>query len=511
MATDLHNHIGWGIIGTPDGMECKSGGCIEKFDIRRMVDLDNRSIEVLAGTEILSLFREIRNGHPVYYYLLYRYAREIRTGRPGCYYGSVLVTVSNTLAGAKAWTLLCRLSNYLETFLDANKRFKGSLAQIPLPEPDEISSIRNDLQPAALYAPQESKSCFIPVSDKGEGAAAEFFDQAMQVLSSGTYNRIYGSASTEIILQAKSRHTLTYIHKHTIVQNQKIEIQQTEIKRLQVRNEEELSRSKALEEEFRKELKRAAHALDQFRHENAALLKEAEHKLEQARAENSRLRKKLTHIPSPVQKVKEKAVHRILPEQLPALSKSAGWIAFALVSLVLLYFSINGLPGFRHTPVNPPAAPPVSTDSSLSAGKPAVKFSRPVPSRPDPQLQKLAQMYCEEVHAAQNLYNADTIRYYLDHLRAAGMERDSSYRQLMSIFNNYGLTGFPLSAVKAFKYKVQKGDNSTSLVLKHVKRSYPDALTYARFDTSFMSINGLQPGSRLKMGTVFTLLLPVKK
>ncbi len=506
MAEDLGNYIGWGLIGTPDGIECKGGGCIQHVDLRTILDLDNRHIEIFPGTEILCLFREIRNGHVVYYYLLYRYAREIRSGRPGTFYGSVLVAVERFIDAEKAWSILYGLSNYLENFLDADKRFRGSILNIPLPEPEEIKDLSRFIRPGPAPGLKKTGACFHPLSGKEELAKSEFFQTASEILSSGIFNRVYGAESPQIIQRLRSRNTLPFIYKDTLWQNLKIEAQTLELQQLQLKYQEESERSKENADRHGKELKKTAHSLEQLRHEHAVVLKDAGHKLDLARQEISRLQKKMAHGAGRLPPTNQPSYpHHVRKTEKFVLRKRSVWIGAGIAGILLLsYAAWRQLPGSGHS---------LQTSYPRRDSTALIKLEplKIISYKPDLQLQKLAFMYCEEMKNTANQYQADTVSTLLTRLKEAGMENDSSYIKLNSLFHNYGLTGLTLSELAISWYTVKKGDYSPALVLKHLKTAHPGIQFPLWFDASFLAINELQADSRLRTGTKFTILLPAGK
>ena len=145
--------VGFGFVGTPKGLQTKNGGAVKGADIRRYLDLDSSLIRVLPASELL-VIRKVRLKKDLYFFvILYEFAKEIQTNRPGTFFGSYVVLKNHTAPPEAILMVLSELSGSLREYIGPkSKRFLAEMKQIPLRVPRRLKGITDN-----LTAVQDSK------------------------------------------------------------------------------------------------------------------------------------------------------------------------------------------------------------------------------------------------------------------------------------------------------------------------------------------------------------------
>lgn len=524
MAEDLSKILGWGIIGTPDGMQSRRGGCIADFEIGPVADLDNRHIEVYPGTEILCQFWEIRNNLPVNYYMLYRFAREINSARPGAFYGSVLVSVRYAIEPDKIYAILSELAGNVIPYLDQHQRFKAGLAEISLPEPAGIRQLSRALHsPDKLPVPGTS-ACLFPLPGTGIQAALGFFTSVPLLQTSRLYNRAYGTASAEIIQFVGHRKSLKIINQISLGYEVRIDQKDQEIAGLQNGIDQ-----------LRQQFTQLQHQQNSFVAETERQRQEYEKQIIQSEKRNAELERKLAaehervaaaererrvfagherkrgaehksrqgertvifnlHSLEPVQTLVDQ---RQPPKQFntqPNVYDSASRnykvyliaaAALLLVSLSIGYTEFPGLFGNGQTEISPIGSKPAKPVAVLPAyALKSADFtnstyaSRPPATQPA-ESQRVPAQLANPAAAVEAVAKTAP--------PAARVPAVVPLPQAMSALSQPSI------------YTVQKGDNSLQLILKHLSAKHPEIMNEPGFEADFKTANRINSNSHFKIG-----------
>lgn len=209
--TNLSTTVGWAVIGTPDGFQTKTFGCISKFDITAIVDINNLIIKPFPSSEIICLYREKRTGSVVSYYILYNHAKEVKTDRPGTFSGCVLVLVNHTVNSELIIQTLKELATSLAVYLSPDQRFLTSMTNMEIPQPSTIAAIINSPQPLPQELVIGNITGLLPLVNSNAETQAGFLTFASRPILSKSFNRIYASSNQDVIGYVKERSQIKLI------------------------------------------------------------------------------------------------------------------------------------------------------------------------------------------------------------------------------------------------------------------------------------------------------------
>ena len=128
--------IGYGIFGTPHGLQCTTAGLISDIDIRKYIDLDGEKID-LAGNDQLFRARKIKSGQDIFlFYCQYSFAREMVSNRPGTF-GGACVVVKNVQMSPEfiMGSLFELMINVKFNISRKSKRFLHKMDKVPFRTP----------------------------------------------------------------------------------------------------------------------------------------------------------------------------------------------------------------------------------------------------------------------------------------------------------------------------------------------------------------------------------------
>jgi len=553
MKDDLNNIIGWALIGTSHGMQTNCGGCISGFDIRTITDLDNRKIEVFPGSEILCLYRELRNNLLINYYILYQYAREMDLDRPGTFYGSVLVSVKYSVDGHKAYELLKELASKLSTYLDSNSRFTVNLASIPLYQPPSLASIDKYLRLEETSLIPGSNQAFIGLKNPSEALAADFFKQAIKPELTRKFNRIYGSYHKGVSEAVQKRRTLKVLDPLMIDLELKIEDLNTYSSQMKVELQEKGLEAKNNELNFLEKIATLEKRVKHYKVENERLNLALLHKLPQETAQyagvvestvggkklKNTIRRRPTiseyEAPDPeaefvldrlvdsgdgympeAKHPEDHWLHRAGLKTTSSFSFKRFWrknriyLIAGLASLFLLgFFLFNEDPDLFSDPTDDvTSAASVETDRFRSQSFKPVPIGFAAQSALEQHIRKEAIEFYRSAHEKGNLYSPGELSKRMVDYKQNGLKLDSTYKLLEELNRNYCLTGLPFSKLKTFTYKIQKGDKSLGAILTKLKKLHMDERTPPWFETSLKARNKQSVSKSFHIGDSLVYMLP---
>lgn len=564
------NTIGWAIIGTPDGMQTKNGGCISKFDIGGLVDMNNLVIKPFPNSEILCLFRENRGSSFINYYILYNYAKEIKTDRPGTFYGSVLVVVNNIIKGDIALQALREMSNHLATYLTPDQRFTTNISNIELPTPKNIDAILNSLQPISQIPTVGNLEGIVSLQNVSNETLAGFLNFATKPKIARGFSRIYATASKEVTSFVSERGKIISINPENV--ELKLEIEQLKsdnntlrAARKALQNEKEnnenslngkievLSRTV---ESLQSNIKGLNEQLLQYVDSNKliSIIRERESQIDLMNTTITNLKKKLNNTEENYrnEKIRREEVEKNRRQKqttktetyvqssqhsqdkqtsikVSSRPKRKGFDSFAeelmnnplsifkrtkfFLIFFLFLFGVFGI---------------YKLSTLLSFHNIEDEYSQntqeqtPVQITTPQALQKAkeediaaakaeAQSFFEDAKTKNNVYDPNKLAALLASLTTLGLTADSSFTNLNKISNNYGLTNFSYNDLERRTYQIQKGDSSIKAIESHIYSIDEEAKKMKGFLPTLRAFNQINSGYKFKTGNSLFYYVPKKE
>lgn len=533
--SNIANLVGWAMIGTPAGLQTKNGGCISNFDIGGLVDINNLVIKPLPNSEILCLLRENRNGSLIHYYILYRYAKEIKTDRPGAFYGSVLVIVNNILRGDIALNVLREIANYLSKYISPEQRFTTNINSLDLPIPVSIQTVINSLQPINPNQSVKPNEGLLELSSSSPEAQSNFFSFVSRPAFALLYSRVYGSADKDVISYIKERGKIKTIDTNKIESDLKI-AQLVESNELLKDTVTSIQSEKALlEKRYQTELAQKAAIIDSLEKENEFLkeapLKEQTNSDEitsQKDREISRLKDKVTELERKISSYKQ--VQRSTSNTLPNYHKSEHesdseqyrrygdsifgnyfkdskfltlvicLICLIIVLALVLWPEISSIFNHKESIIYENVEPQTFERGTSTATQ--SEFS----SQNINIVKEKANSYLLSIK--DNKYDSSQITTLLNKLNNLNLNKDSIYISLDRVYNNYCFTNKPLKDLEKHIYNVKRGDNSVKTIMRHIEQENYKASMIHSFEKSFRAANNINKETKFEVGEKLIYYIP---
>lgn len=563
------NTIGWAIIGTPDGMQTKNGGCISNFDIKGLVDINNRSIKLFPNSEMLCLFRENRGSGFINYYVLYNYAKEIKTDRPGTFYGSVLVVVNNIIKGDIALQALREMSNHLSNYLTPDQRFTTNISNIELPTPKNLDAILNSLQPISQIPTVGNLEGIVSLQNGNNETLSGFLNFAINPKLARGFSRIYGTANKEVTSYVRERGKIISINPENA--ELKLEIEQLKSDNENLRTAgQSLQREKEINENaltgkleslnrtiesLQATVKGLEERLLQYGDSNKldGIIKERERQIDRMNStittlnnrvknaeENLRTEKQLrqqaernkgqsvTKIVTVSHSSQHHSQHQQTSIQESGKKKRKGFdslaeelmndplsffkrIKFFLILFVVLFgaFGIYKLSTLFTSHDN--------EDQYSQNIQEEVPIQSTAPqATPQPKEEELAAVkaaansFFEDAKTNNNVYDPNKLTALLASLTTLGLKADSSFENLTKISNNFGLTNYAFNDLDKVEYQIQKGDSTIKAIENHIYAIDEKAKNMKGFLPTLRAFNQINTGYKFKAGNSLIYYVPKK-
>jgi len=543
MGTNYDN-VGWALIGTPGGIQSKNFGCIAGFDIAGLVDINSLVIRVLPGTEVFCYLKEMRNGATISYFLLYRYAKEIKTDRTGTFCGSLLVLVNQTVDGKLVLDTLLELLNSLENYLTPDGRFISPLAGIEIPEPTTIAAIINSSINIPGAATIGKSTGLIPLPSKNAESAISFYNFVSNATISRAFNRIYATASVETINYVKDRGQIKFIDPDSI----ELEL---EVFRLKSDNEQLRTLQDTLIREKREKESASAQSLEkltieigQLRNEidrlrsqskSAGELKKITRELEEKRELVVYLENRVVQLESLNNELKNSLsaiIYRTsssanqTSEQLwgPKFDKSEhggppqlrnrsdlylfgitfdkktvtilliGLItAIAVFFLLRLYYGPEGVSDLNNT-----------SDIKLQQTAPVH-----IPNKDKDYLRKAASDFFSQASSNGNIYDPGKLDELITKIRDAGLSSENMYNDLLALKQDYASLNLPFDQVESVRFSVQRDEQQLRDIVKDIYGTDQIAYHITNFLPKLLLYNpGINSETKFNIGDILIYYRP---
>lgn len=564
------NIIGWAIIGTPDGMQTKNGGCISKFDIGGLVDINNLVIKPFPNSEILCLLREIRGGSFINYYVLYNHAKEIKTDRPGTFYGSVLVVVNNTIKGEVALQALREMSNHLSTYLTPDQRFTTNIYNIELPTPKNLDAILNSLQPISQIPTVGILEGIVSLQNGNNETLSGFLNFAINPELAKGFSRIYASSNKEVLGFVKERGKIIPVDPKTVELQIKIEQLKSDNENLRTAGQS-LQREKEINENALngkidslnrtiESLQATAKGLEerllQYGDNNKlhSLIKEKDRNIEMLNSTISNLKNKLNNAEENLRNernrrqevernrgqqqqtktvtfVQSSQQHQHHPHQ--SSSRESGrqkqkefnsWAEefmnnplsiFKNKKFFIFIFSLIGILGIYKLSTLFTSNTDDEQYPQYTQGETPIQQVTPVtPTKSNEKeitaAKAAANSFFEEAKSNNNVYDPNQLAILLASLTSLGLTADSSFTNLTKISNNYGLTNYSFDDLSKMEYQIQKGDSTVKAIEHHIYAVDKAALKMKGFEQTLRAFNQIKTGYKFKQGNTLIYFVPKK-
>jgi hypothetical protein len=238
--------IGFSIIGTPNGFEMLNAGINENLQLREKVDLDNSVINIFPETDILMAHREIEGDTFRYYFVYYRFAREMgNTPRTGSYYGSVVVLQNSYVEPYYILRVLYDLAEIVRAnCLEDDNKFHRDIKNLTFNPPNSINNLANskiELPKIAEYA--RRKGFFFIGSNQEIGDYENFLLKFLNDFVLAEFQTLYASQHLKVSNYVKELKTIPILNLTKLNKDKEVEL--------------EIKRKKELEEKRKIELENA--------------------------------------------------------------------------------------------------------------------------------------------------------------------------------------------------------------------------------------------------------------
>jgi hypothetical protein len=565
------NTIGWAIIGTPDGMQTKNGGCISKFDIGGLVDMNNLVIKPFPNSEILCLFRENRGSSFINYYVLYNHAKEIKTDRPGTFYGSVLVVVNNIIKGDIALQALREMSNHLSTYLTPDQRFTTNISNIELPTPKNLDAIINSLQSISQIPTVGNLEGIVSLQNGNNETLSGFLNFAINPKLARGFSRIYATASKEVTSYVRERGKIILINPENA--ELKLEIEQLKSDNENLRTAgQSLKREKEINENalngkveslnskvesLQATVKGLEERLLQYGDGNKmnSIIKERERQIEflnttitnlknkvnnaeenyrneknkRQDAERNRGYQQTTKTENYVQSSKHSHHHQTSnKESSDNRPKQKGFDYFAeefmnnplsifkkIKFFLILFIVLLGAFGIYKLSTLFTSHDNEDQYSQYIQEEVPIQSTAPQ-ATPQPKEEELAaaktaaNSFFAEAKANNNVYDPNKLEVLLASLTTLGLKADSSFVNLTKISNNFGLTNYAFNDLDKVEYQIQKGDSTIKAIENHIYAIDEKAKNMKGFLPTLRAFNQINTGYKFKAGNNLIYYVPKK-
>lgn len=568
----LLNTIGWAIIGTPDGMQTKNGGCISTFDIGALVDINNLVIKPFPNSEIFCLFRENRGTGIVNYYIHYSFAKEIKTDRPGTFYGSVLVVQNGNVQGETVLQTLNEISNYLANYLTPDQRFTRNIQSIELPTPKSLEAVSNSFQPFTKKPIVGNREGIVDMANSQIRNPSDFFNFAMNPKLAESFSRIYASANKEVINYVKERGKIISINPENVELKLEVEQLKTENETLRTAGQSLQREKEANEINFnskinslnnnieinQKEISDLKERINQYADSGKlqGILRDREREVNYLKGQLENLKGQITHYKQEYENEKTRRINqdrnveqlskqfyktqsqsrtqnqenpfRTTKDSQDNYSRGTGFNGFAerimndsrvlivgvamVVVLIVLFFFLFGFNFFNFSDNR--------NDNDNYYEQPRQeqisiqKVTPPVQEKPNEQeiasAKSEADKFFIEAKNANNVYDHQALTKLLASLGALGLANDTSCSNLNKLVNNYGLTNYSFENLEKKEYVIQKGDSSVKAIEHSIYAIDKAAFKMKGFEQTLRAFNQIKTGYRIKAGNKLIYYVPKK-
>ncbi len=492
--------IGWAIFGTSDGIQAKSDGCISGFDITNFVDVNNVVIKIFPNTQMLSVFREIRNGDLVTYYIKYGFANEIKTNRPGTFYGSALVLVNSQVKSDIAVQFLDELNRHLTQKYINNGRFTQNVSTMGLPTPSSYELVSQSLQTInQANIKIGKKEGIVRLKNFNNNMQSDFFNFSLNPKLTNHFSRIHATADNEILDYTKKKGVVVQINPGTYELKLEIENLKSRYNKLKDESQRNINQFNNNETKYKQSIDDLEIRYKNLDDKNKNLRDEIENNRNNNKYKNqiSEQKTDIKNLNSKIRELESQLRQRIQtpkknankPERVNVTKqpinkgqrknkqkkKSSSLNSFAekfmnnplsifknfKMFLILGFLGVLSFGMFKgYEYMNFTEVPTITNTNETVKPEKKIDLKGDILSKSD--------AFYNDAIKSNIIYEPNELNEIMTELAKLNLSNSIQYDNLKKIYSNYGLTGLPFKELEKRTYTIKSGDNSIEKITQNI-------------------------------------------